>query len=153
MPAPDLFDDARFTAMGLLLEAHDGLLARLAPTLGGLSALDFDVLVRLSRSPGRRLRLSDLAAQTSLSTSGVTRVVDRLQRRGEVRREARLDDRRSTYAVLTAEGADLLERILPGHLDAIEHWFTGRLTAEQLHALNTALRIVRDAVHPDAAAH
>ncbi|MFI0976240.1 MarR family winged helix-turn-helix transcriptional regulator [Streptomyces sp. NPDC021093] len=153
MPAPDVFDDPRLTTMGLLLEAHDGLLAKLAPTLkkGGLSALDFNVLMRLSRSPGQRQRMSDLAAQTMLSTSGITRVVDRLERAELVSREPCPDDRRSTLALLSPEGADRLRQVLPDHLEAIEHWFTGRLAAEQLDALIAGLRTLRDAVHPDAA--
>ena len=49
---------------------------------------DFDVLIRLARSPGQQLRMTDLATQTALSTSGITRVVDRLEKRGLVRRES-----------------------------------------------------------------
>ncbi|MEU9143946.1 MarR family transcriptional regulator [Streptomyces sp. NPDC048349] len=150
---PDVFDDPRLTAAGLLFEAHDGLIARLAPTLekAGMSSLDFSALTRLSRSPEGRLRMTDLAAQSLLSTSGVTRVVDRLQRGGLVRREASPDDRRSTYAVLTPEGADRLRGVLADHLEEIERWFTGLFTPEQLRDLVVGLRTLRDAVHPNAA--
>ncbi|GAA2598361.1 MarR family transcriptional regulator [Actinomadura fulvescens] len=149
------FDDPRLTAMGLLFEAHGGLVARLEPAWrkGGLSGLDLNALMRLSRSPGQRLRMSDLAAQTSLSTSGVTRLVDRLQRAGLVRRESFPGDRRATYATLTPDGAERLKQVLPDYLDTIERWFTGRLTREQLDGLLTGLRVIRDAVHPDAVAH
>ncbi|MFI8931576.1 MarR family winged helix-turn-helix transcriptional regulator [Streptomyces sp. NPDC053474] len=149
----DVFDDPRLTAAGLFFEAHAGLSAKLAPTLekSGLSSLDFDALTRLSRSPGRQLRMTDLAAQLSLSTSGVTRVVDRLQRGGLVRRESSPHDRRSTYAVLTSEGAERLQGVLGEHLTEIERWFTGLFTPEQLADLVTNLRTLRDAVHPDAA--
>lgn len=152
MDRSDVFDDPRLTAAGLLFEAHDGLIAKLAPTLekAGLSSLDFEALMRLSRSPGGRLRMTDLAAQSFLSTSGATRVVDRLQRGGLVNRESRADDRRSTYAVLTAEGADRLRGALPDHLDEIERWFTGLFTPEQLRDLVTSLRTLRDVVHPNA---
>ncbi|WP_326686932.1 MULTISPECIES: MarR family transcriptional regulator [unclassified Streptomyces] len=151
----DAFDDPRLTATGLFLEARDGLMAKLAEPVGraGLSVLDFDALVRLRRSPGRRLRLSDLAAQTSLSTSGITRVVDRLQRDGLARREPSPGDRRSTYAVLTDEGAARLDHILPEHLETIERCFTGLLTPGQLSDFTETLRLIRDAVHPDAGRH
>ena len=68
----DLFADPRLTLSGLLLEATGGLLSKLEPVMRahGLSNLDLNALMRLSRSPGRRLRMSDLAAQTSLTTSG-----------------------------------------------------------------------------------
>ena len=93
--------------------------------------------MRLARSPGHRLRMTDLAAQTSLSTSGVTRVVDRMERDGLVRREACPSDRRSSYAVITDAGLTRLEEVLPGHLELIEQWFIGRLLAEQLTACST----------------
>ncbi|GAA2817676.1 MarR family transcriptional regulator [Saccharopolyspora taberi] len=148
-------DDPRLTASGLLMEAHDGLVRKLLPGLAahGLARPDFNVLIRLARSPGGRLRMSDLAAQTALSTSGITRVVDRLEARGFADRESRPDDRRSTYAVVTAEGRKVLERFLPDHLAEIDRWLTGLLTPEQLDALLEALRTVRDEVFPEATSH
>lgn len=95
--------------------------------------------------------MTDLAAQLFLSTSGVTRLVDRLQRGGLVRRESSADDRRSTYAVLTTEGTERLRGVLADHLDDIERWFTGLFTPQGLHDLVTDLRTLRDAVHPNAA--
>ena len=83
--------------------------------------------MRLARSPGNQLRMTDLAAQTSLSTSGVTRVVDRMERDGLLRRRACPTDRRSSYAVVTAAGLHRLDETLPGHLQIIEQWFTGQL--------------------------
>ena len=146
------FDDPRLTASGLLMEAHDGLLRKLLPGMAeiGLSPPDFNALIRLARSPGGRLRMSDLAAQTALSTSGITRVVDRLQRADLIHRESRSDDRRSTYAVITAEGRARLAEFLPGHLESLDRWLTGLLTPEQLEALLEGLRIVRDEVFPEA---
>lgn len=148
-----LFDDPRLTAIGLLYEAHDGILARIESTWkgNGLSALDLNALTRLTRSPGRKLRMTDLAKQTNLSTSGVTRLVDRLERNGFVRRESDPTDRRSSYAVLTAAGATRVARILPAYLEGVDKWFTSLLTPEQLTDLLVSLRIIRDATHPEAA--
>ena len=86
--APDRFDDPRLTVMGLFIEAYQGLIARLdaVHAAHGLSGSDFDALIRLARSPGRQLRMTDLAAQTALSTSGITRIVDRLERAGLISR-------------------------------------------------------------------
>jgi MarR family transcriptional regulator, 2-MHQ and catechol-resistance regulon repressor len=147
-------DDPRLTAVGLFFEAHTGLVARLTAQLEphGISPVEFEVLMRLARSPGHRLRMSDLSAQTALSTSGVTRVVDRMERTGTVMRQACDTDRRSSYAVITGAGLAKVEAILPGHLKVIEEWFTGQLTAPQLDNLLTALRTLRDAVHPCATA-
>ncbi|CAM3970661.1 MarR family transcriptional regulator [Nocardia ninae] len=148
----DLFDDPRLTTMGLLFEAHEGLVTKLTPVYKahGLSGLDMNALMRLSRSPGRRLRMTDLAAQTALSTSGVTRLVDRLARYGLVERALDPGDRRSAYAVLTESGAQRLAQVLPDYVAAVERWFTGLLTPAQLDGLIGALRVVRDTTNPEA---
>ncbi len=146
--------DPRLTAVGLLSEAASGLSARLSPTLAeaGLGEVDFETLIRLARSPGHSLRMSDLAAQTGMSTSGITRVVDRLERDGMVCRRACATDRRAQYATLTDAGLRRLEEVLPKHLDDIQTWLTGLLTDQQLAALLDGLRVVRDAVRPGATA-
>lgn len=152
--AGDTFDDPRLTAMGLFIEVFESLMARLDRVHAeqGLSGNDFDVLIRLARSPGRKLRMSDLAAQTSLSTSGVTRVVDRLERADLACRRPSAGDRRGSVAVLTDTGAETLAADLPGLLDTIEQSFTGLLTQQQLDGFLAALRTLRAAVRPGAAA-
>jgi MarR family transcriptional regulator, 2-MHQ and catechol-resistance regulon repressor len=147
-------DDPRLTAMGLLAETFAGLHAKLAPTFAahGIAPLEFEVLLRLARSPARRLRMSDLAAQADLSTSGVTRIVDRLERSATVRRETCPSDRRGSFAVLTDEGARRLTEVVPDHLADIDRWFTGALSPEQLAGLLDALYTIRNSVHPGATA-
>ncbi|GAA0808387.1 MarR family winged helix-turn-helix transcriptional regulator [Spirilliplanes yamanashiensis] len=146
------FDDARFTAVGLFTEAFVGLSSKFAADFDryGVSAVEFEVLMRLARSPGNQLRMTDLAAQTTLSTSGVTRVVDRMERDGLVARRACPTDRRSSYATVTEAGLAKLNEILPGHLDLIDRWFVGQFSPEQLDELLSALRVLRDAVNPCA---
>ncbi|MFW6203416.1 MAG: MarR family winged helix-turn-helix transcriptional regulator [Actinomycetota bacterium] len=150
----ELLEDQRLTAVGLFFEAQLGLAAKLTPRFAeyGISETEYEVLLRLSRTPGGRLRMSDLSAQTSLSTSGITRVVDRLERDGLVVRESCEHDRRGTWARITDAGSDRIGAVLEPHLDDVERWFTGRLTDQQLAALTDALRVIRDAVHPDAVA-
>ena len=149
-----LFDDPRLTAMGLLAETFTALQARMVPTLGAsnLAVTDFEVLLRLGRSTCHRLRMTDLATQTALSTSGITRVVDRLAARGLVSRESCASDRRGSFAVLTGAGRELLTGLVRSHVRDIDRWFTGLLTSDQLDALLGALRVVRDEVHPGATA-
>jgi MarR family transcriptional regulator, 2-MHQ and catechol-resistance regulon repressor len=150
----DPFDDPRLTAMGLLAEVSTGLAVKANQTFAaaGLSEVDFETLIRLARSPEQRLRMSDLAAQTSLSTSGITRVVDRLEREGLVTRSPCSTDRRASYAVLTEAGADRLKTVVPQHLNDIETWFTSLLTPQQLADFLDTLRIIRDVVRPCATA-
>jgi DNA-binding MarR family transcriptional regulator len=146
--------DDRITAIGLFAEAYTGLMARFTEQLAksDLGQVEFEVVLRLARSPRGELRMTDLSTQTSLTTSGVTRVVDRLERDGLVCRRACPSDRRSSYAVITAAGRDRLAAVLPGHVALIDEWFTGRLTPAQLTSALAALRTIRDAVRPGAAA-
>lgn len=150
----DGMDDPRLTAVGLLVEVYEGLVEHLGELHArhGLSGSEFDSLLRLARS-GERLQMSDLAAQTSMSTSGITRVVDRLEQRGLVRREPSPADRRVSLVVLTDEGVGLLRRELPDLLELIERWFTGPITAEQLESMMAALRVARDQLRPAAVAN
>jgi DNA-binding MarR family transcriptional regulator len=96
--------------------------------------------------------MTDLAAQTSLTASGVTRVVDRLERDSLVTRTACPSDRRSLYTVITQSGRARLEAVLPRHVELIDEWFTGQLTPKALDDLLSGLRTVRDTVRPGAEA-
>jgi MarR family 2-MHQ and catechol resistance regulon transcriptional repressor len=147
-------DDARITAFGLFVEAFTGLSAKLAEQFAAhrLAPVEFEVLLRLARSPRGALRMTDLAAQTSMSTSGMTRVIDRLERESFVRRTACESDRRGWFAQITENGRARLADVLPGHLDLIDKWFTGQLSKHELDALLASLRKIRDAVRPDATA-
>jgi DNA-binding MarR family transcriptional regulator len=147
-------DDERLTVMGLLAETWAGLTALTAAQLAehGLGDMEFEVLLRLARSPEGRLRMTDLAAQTSLTSSGITRVVDRLVQAGSLSREACTTDRRTTYAVLSDAGRERLGAALPGHIELLERWVVGPLTPEALASFVECLRVLRDGVRPCAEA-
>ena len=146
-------DDDRLTLAGLFFEAHDGLTAHLSRQLEadyGMSHQSFEVLIRLARSPEQHLRMSDLAAQVTMSASGLSRAVDRLQAAGFVERVACPADRRSVYAALTDTGRERLDEVLPAHLAEIERDFTGHLDDDDRCALERILRSLRDHVNPEA---
>jgi DNA-binding MarR family transcriptional regulator len=150
-PAP--LDDERLTTAGLLFEAHAGLTAALEHRLAedcGLSVQWFELLLRLARSPGHRLRMCDLAAQVVLSPSGLTRAIDRLEEAGLVTREHCPEDRRVSYAALTPEGLARIEAAVPVHLEHLDEYFVSVLTPEELEQLGVAMRKVRDHVNPGA---
>jgi MarR family 2-MHQ and catechol resistance regulon transcriptional repressor len=153
-PRLALLDDDRLTAIGLLFEVANGLTTQLGGqiTAAGLALSEFEVLLRLSRSPDTRLRMSDLAVQANLSSSGLTRLVDRLEARGLVVRQACPSDRRGSFATLTPTGLELLLTIVPGHVELIDRWYTSTLTARQLDQITGALRTVRAVVRPGAEA-
>ncbi|MPZ25335.1 MAG: MarR family transcriptional regulator [Micromonosporaceae bacterium] len=148
----ELHSDDRITAFGLFAEAYTGLVARFSAQLAEhqLSLVEFEVLIRLARSPDHRLRMTELAGQVALTTSGITRVVDRLERDQLVRRQACPSDRRGSWAVLTGAGMNRLAAALPGHLALLERHFTGRFQSDELDLIVTRLRDIRDEVHPDA---
>ncbi len=156
-PAPDpapVSDDSRLTAVGLLVEAYEGLMGKLDPQIAahGLTRMEFGVLIRIARSPHGRLRMNDLACQVGLSTSGTTRAVDRLERTGLVTRTTCASDRRGYFADLTPAGLAKVEEILPGHLELIDRWYTGLLDSDKYAAHEDALRTLREAVRPGATA-
>lgn len=146
-----LIDDPRVELAGLFLETHRGLIARLAAVHRehGLPGNEFTCLLRLSRSPRRRLRMSDLAVQTSMSTSGITTVVERLLGAGLVDRTVAPGDRRSLVIELTDAGMERLGEDLADLVGVIETSLVeplGHRRAEFEHGL----RQVRDVVAPQA---
>lgn len=149
----ELHHDERITAFGLLAEAYTGLVTQFSAQLAehALSLIEFEVLIRLARSPEHRLRMTELAGQVALTTSGITRVVDRLERDELVHRQSCPNDRRGMWAVLTGSGLARLTAALPGHLALIARHFTDRFGADELPRLIDRLREIRDDVNPQAA--
>jgi DNA-binding MarR family transcriptional regulator len=89
----------------------------------GLPLAWYDVLLQLAEAPGRRLRMAELADRVLLSRSGLTRLIDRLQGEGLVRRERSADDARGTFTVMTPAGLERLREAAPVHLAGIrDHW-------------------------------
>jgi len=148
----DVFTDDRLTTVGLLFETAQGLELAFARPLAqsGLSHSEFEVLLRLARTPDHRLRMSDLSAQTKLSTSGITRVVDRLEKNGLVQRVTCSADRRGFHATLTDSGVERMLAALPDHIRLIDELVINQLSPDEVLVLSSALRKVRDAVRPDA---
>jgi DNA-binding MarR family transcriptional regulator len=145
-------DDERLTLVGLFFEAHHGLEREIGRRLAdetGLSPQWFEVLLRLARSPEQRLRMSDLATQVTLTASGLTRVVDRLEAVGYVRRESCPTDRRGSFAALTDEGLATVQQAVPSHVEQIDSIFGSVLDQGERAELERLLRRVRDALYPD----
>jgi MarR family 2-MHQ and catechol resistance regulon transcriptional repressor len=139
-------DDARITAYGMLIEAFAAVTHAVGRELERTAAMPtvwFEVLIRLVRSPEGRLRMSELAQQVQLSTSGLTRLVDRLEAKGYVRREACPGDRRGLNAVLTEEGKAAVDRTLPAHLDSLQRYVVDPLGGD-VTTLTEQLRALRD---------
>jgi DNA-binding MarR family transcriptional regulator len=141
-----LEDDDRITAYGLFLEAWTAVSAHIERELeavAGISSAEYGVLLRLARTPGEHLRMSDLAFGAGLSTSGMTRLVDRLESQGLVERAACPNDRRGLEAVLTAKGRKIVQKALPTHIESIDKHVVGPLGGD-LGALERPMRALRD---------
>ena len=121
-----------------MLEAHSTLVARLDAELErdhGLPLTSYEVLLYLADSGEGKLRMGELADRLLLSRSGITRLVDRLQRQGLVQREPCEDDGRGFYAVLTPTGREKLRAARPDHLDGVRRHFISHLSTGELDAL------------------
>jgi MarR family transcriptional regulator, 2-MHQ and catechol-resistance regulon repressor len=149
-----VLEDDRLTAAGLFFEAHAGLASVLEQGLStecGLSRQWFEIMLRLARSPQHRLRMCDLAAQTGLSPSGLTRAVDRLESVDFVRRRSCPSDRRVLYAELTAEGLTRIEAAVEVHLVHLDVHFFAHLTVAERAQLERITRKLRDVLRPQSA--
>lgn len=128
-------DDPRLGVWRAFLFAQSSVMPRLDADLRnhvGLSLAEFDTLLNLSFDRARRLRMSELAGRVLLSRSGISRMVDRLERDGYVRREACAPDGRGSYAVLTDEGLQRVQVALPAHLASVaEHFMDHVGTADE----------------------
>ena len=138
-------DDEEMKAWRGFMEVHLALSTRLEEDLRehGISAGDYEVLVHLSDSPRRSLRMCDLATRLGLSPSGLTRRLDGLVKLGYVARVPSEDDRRVTLAHLTPKGFRALEKAAPDHVAGVRRHFLDHLSARQVRELGAAMEAVR----------
>src|SRR5438034_10440518 len=127
-----------------LLQAHATLMRQLDTDLTqdtGLRLADFDVLAQLAEAGGK-LRMTELAARTLISRSGLTRRVARLVDDGLVRRANATGDGRGVVVTLTDAGLARVIETVPVHLRGVSKQFVERLNDRELAVLETALRKV-----------
>jgi DNA-binding MarR family transcriptional regulator len=115
-----------------LLAAHD------------LALGSYEVLLHLAGSADGRLRMNDLADRVLLSRSGLTRLVDRLQREGLVERESCSSDARGLFAVLTLAGRERLHSATPTHQQGVREHVLSKLNREELRQLSAILDKLAD---------
>jgi DNA-binding MarR family transcriptional regulator len=115
----------------------------------GLTINDYEALFHLSRADNSAMRRVDLAEQLLLTPSGVTRLLDGLERAGWVTKGSCSTDARVTYAVLTEEGRAKLERASRSHVLQIRALFEERFSAEELETLGGLLARLPGATDAD----
>lgn len=134
-----------------LLRAHSTLTRRMDANLlaaHGLTINDYEVLLALAQAPDRRMRRVDLAEHVLLTQSGITRLLQGLERAGLVERADCPEDGRVVYALLTDTGHVLLREASRTHLDDIRSLFAARFSADELDTLD---RLLRRVLEDDAA--
>ncbi|MFQ6026750.1 MAG: MarR family winged helix-turn-helix transcriptional regulator [Dehalococcoidia bacterium] len=136
--------EAPMTAWRAFLHAYATLIPILEREMKedkSLPLIWYDVLAQLSDSPQEgRLRMQDLAGSVLLmSPSGLTRLIERMEKEGLVIREHCLEDRRGVFAVITPKGRATLEQAIPGHVRGIQEHFLRHLNDEEIRGLHVAL--------------
>ncbi|MGX1881327.1 MarR family winged helix-turn-helix transcriptional regulator [Streptomyces sp. NPDC055287] len=133
--------DAEQCAWRTYLDANRLLTYQLEKDLQpyGLTINDYEILVNLSESKERRLRMSDLAAATLQSKSRLSHQITRMENAGLVRRENCESDRRGLYAVLTDQGSETMQQVAPHHVESVRRHFIGMLSPESLADMKAAL--------------
>jgi len=129
---------ASVDAFARLLRAHAAMTRELNAGLltdHGLSITDYECLLTLAHAEDGSLRRVDLAERLMLTPSGVTRLLDGLERDGWVRKGTCESDLRVTYAVLTDEGRERLEAAGRSHVAQVRELIEGQLSAEELDTL------------------
>jgi DNA-binding MarR family transcriptional regulator len=135
----------QMAAWRAFLTAHARITDELARELKerlGLPLTWYDVLVQLSEAEDHRLRMQELAGRVLLSKSGLTRLIDRMEREGLVRRYPCEDDRRGTWAQMTDDGYTVIKRSAPTHLQGIREHFAEIVDDDEADVIAAALRRV-----------
>lgn len=130
-------------AWGWMLFAHARVLRALEDDLleqHDLPLTWFDVMNRLREAPGQRLRMHELEQASLFTRSGLTRLVDRIEQAGFVRRERSSEDRRGVYVVITDAGNAKIGEVWPDHMASIEEHFGQHLSREEMGQLATISR-------------
>jgi len=109
----------------------------------GLSTHEYEVLVRLSETPERTLRMAQLADNIAHSRSRLTHTIRRMEERGLVTRVACVEDARGVNCVMTEKGWEVLVAAAPKHVQSVRDHLVDVLTDEQFAALGDAMEAVR----------
>jgi DNA-binding MarR family transcriptional regulator len=121
-----------------MLRVHSALVRALDAELDAahdLPLTSYDVLIYLRAAPDKRLRMAELADSVLLSRSGVTRLVDRLEREGLLVRDACDEDGRGCFAVLTDRGEELLAKARATHLEGVRERFLRHFEPAELEQM------------------
>lgn len=145
-------DEFHLAAWRAFLNAHAAVIHTIEEDLAQAHRVplsSYDVLLTLSEAPDHRLRMHEIAERVILSRSGLTRLVDRLEKEGFLYRERCGEDRRGAYAVLSNAGLEALRQAWPIYARGIQKNFASLLDDEEVRILTQALERVNEVTrHP-----
>ena len=118
--------------------------------LHGLTGTDYQILVELSESPERRMRMSTLADRVQLSRSRLSHQIDRMAKADLVTRKVCEQDGRGMFAVLTEHGWDTIVAAAPDHVESVRRNLLDQLTPEEFEAFGRACIKVAEALRPSS---
>ena len=139
--------ETHLAAWRAVLNAHKSVVAHAEHALATAELPPlawYDVLWAIRRAPARRVRMAELAASLTISRGGLTKLADRLETAGLIRREPADNDGRGLYAVVTAEGNTLLRRMWPVYSRALRETFVSAITEQEAAVIAAALGRVND---------
>jgi len=142
--------DRELRAWRGLLRTHAMLVKRLDADLEaahGLALTSYEVLLHLHNSAEHKMRMCDVAESVLLSRSGLTRLVDRLERDGLVERVSCPEDARGAFARLTDEGRAKLSDASTTHLEGVRRHFISLFGDDELDVLGASLERVAGPCH------
>ena len=151
-----LFTQTEAKAWGGLISAYSRVSGRLEDDLrrnSGISRAEYEVLLRLFFSDGGRLRIAEIADRSLLTRSGMSRLVDRLERAGLVERHGDEDDRRGAYAAITAHGRDHFTAAATRHTALVRELFLSHFTDEEQKTLASFWDRLDETTEPGANRH
>jgi DNA-binding MarR family transcriptional regulator len=134
----ELLDEEELAAWRGMLRAHAELTKELDAELvrkHNLPLSSYEVLLYLADAPDGRMRMAELADSVLLSRSGLTRLVDRLEREGLLKRERCESDARGYFAEITPKGRRLFDAARRTHLDGVRALFLSRFSRDELRAM------------------
>ena len=142
-------DEFHLAAWRAFLTAHATVIHQIEEDLAQAQRLplsSYDVLLTLSEAPDHRLRMHEIAERVVLSRSGLSRLVDRLEKEELLYRERSSDDRRGAYAVLSDKGLDALRKAWPVYAQGIQKNFASLLNDEEAAIITQAFTRIHEAV-------
>lgn len=147
--SPEEIDELQLAAWRNFITAHANLIDLIDRELAIADRIPlhwYDVLIELVEAPENRLRMSELAQKVVLSRSGLTRLVDKLETAGFLRRQAAPDDRRGAFAVLTDKGKDAVRKSWPVYAKGISKYFVSNISQAEAQTLRDVFARILEAI-------